>query len=136
MARLKPIRDDPDFAEAWKFTYQSRPFGLKPLTRETFDQLADFVTLQRVAAGEYIFREGDAGGSLHFLWRGEVELRLGDHHVLTLSPGMTFGEIGMLNRGPRRGSAAAAADCALIVLSHAAMEGGAQFNFYSTSFFM
>ena len=42
--------------------------------------------------------------------------------VLTITPGMTFGEVGMLNREARRGSARAAADCAVIVLSHAALE--------------
>ena len=126
MNRPKPIRDDPDFAEAWDFAFQSRPFGLKPLTREAFDQLADFVTLERVEAGEYIFREGEASSHLYFLWRGEVEMQLGDRRVFTFTPGMTLGEIGMLSGGPRRGSArvGAAADCALLALPHAALRDG------------
>ena len=39
------IREDPDGADAMRFAFQSRPFGLKPLTRETFDQLGDFAQL-------------------------------------------------------------------------------------------
>ena len=79
MEPFRSIREDPDGAEAMRFAFDSRPFGLKPLTRETFDHLGDFVALQRFAAGEFIFREGGAGGYLYFVWKGQVELQIGSH---------------------------------------------------------
>ncbi len=73
--------------------------------------------LERLAfdAGALIVRRGDPADRIYFIVRGEVsvtaELPNGQlKRLSTLSAGMTFGEIAMVNRSPR--SADVRADCA------------------------
>jgi CRP/FNR family transcriptional regulator, cyclic AMP receptor protein len=53
------------------------------------------------AAGEAIFREGDAGREMFGLVSGRVELRHGDEVVLSIEPGGTFGEMAIISETPR-----------------------------------
>jgi glutaminase len=57
-------------------------------------------------AGEVIIRKGDPAGEIYLLIRGEVsvviDLPSGQlKRLSTLSPGMAFGELAVVNRGPR-----------------------------------
>ena len=61
---------------------------------------------RRFRKGEIIFHEGDPGDSLHLIAKGHVAVRrstpLGDvATLLVLGPGDFFGEMALLDRGPR-----------------------------------
>ncbi len=71
-----------------------------------------------IGAGEYVFREGDKGDKLYVLVSGEVEIRQqrgGEDKVLvTMKPGDCFGEMAIIDSGPRSADAYAALDSLVI----------------------
>ncbi len=78
-------------------------FGLDAASRL---ELESRLELQSFAAGDLIVRRGDPADRIYFIVSGEVsvsaELANGSQKRLsTLSAGMTFGEIAMVNRSPR-----------------------------------
>jgi uncharacterized membrane protein len=83
------------------------------------------MTRQAVPAGEMVFWVGDAGDSLYVVESGQVTITApderGDHITLdTLGPGGVFGEISLLDGGPRTASVRAASDVSLLALRRAA----------------
>src|ERR1700693_1122895 len=67
---------------------------------------AEQIELLRYAAGETIFNHGDPGHALYIIRAGEVEIYVkndqGEKIVLeTSKPGDVFGEISLLDNGPR-----------------------------------
>jgi glutaminase len=77
--------------------------GLEPAQRL---ELESRLELRSFAAGERIVRRGDLADRIYFIVAGEVsvsaELANGKlKRLSTLSAGMTFGEIAMVNRAPR-----------------------------------
>ncbi len=74
-----------------------------------------------VKKGDTLFRFGDPGDSLYVVRKGEMELFVKDHTgekiVLTLAqPGDMFGELSLLDNGPRTATALALEDTELLVL--------------------
>src|SRR5829696_499195 len=83
--------------------------------------LAEVVDLVRLGGGETLFRAGEPGESLYLVRAGEVELSIQDNvgQKITLDtarPGDFFGEIALLDSGPRTATAVALADAELIEL--------------------
>ncbi|HEX7958232.1 MAG TPA: DUF1003 domain-containing protein [Pyrinomonadaceae bacterium] len=83
--------------------------------------LAEVVDLVRLGAGEILFRAGEPGESLYLVRAGEVEISIQDNvgQKITLDtalPGDFFGEIALLDSGPRTATAAALTDTELIEL--------------------
>src|ERR687890_752692 len=83
--------------------------------------LAEVVDLIRLAEGETLFRAGEPGESLYLVRAGEVELSIQDNvgqkiTLDTAAPGDFFGEIALLDAGPRTATAVALADTELIEL--------------------
>jgi len=78
----------------------------------------------RVAAGQWLFREGDPGEGLYVLRTGRLEVlrEAGDAEILirSLSPGAVLGELAVLTKEPRSASVRARRDSALLGLSSAA----------------
>jgi CRP/FNR family cyclic AMP-dependent transcriptional regulator len=79
------------------------------------------MTRQAVRAGDMVFWIGDAGDSLYVVESGQVTITApderGDHITLdTLGPGGVFGEISLLDGGPRTASVRAASDVSLLAL--------------------
>lgn len=73
-------------------------------------QLAERLDVVKVEAGKLLFSYGDPGDSLYVVKEGEVELFFkndtGDRILLeTATPGHFFGEISLLDGGPRTASA-------------------------------
>lgn len=63
-----------------------------------------------IAAGQAVFREGDAGQTMFIIESGSIEIRLaarGSEAVAKLGPGDFFGEMAMLEDQPRFASAVA-----------------------------
>ncbi len=83
--------------------------------------LAEVVDLVRLGDGETLFRAGDPGESLYLVRAGEVELYINDNvgQKITLDvacPGDFFGEIALLDSGPRTATAVALAETELVEL--------------------
>src|SRR5919112_838929 len=83
--------------------------------------LAEVVDLVRVGEGETLFRAGEPGESLYLVRSGEVELSIQDNvgQKITLDTariGDFFGEIALLDSGPRTATAVALSDAELIEL--------------------
>ena len=84
-------------------------------------RLAEFIDEQRLAAGDTLFKTGEPGESLYIVRSGEVELFIkdtaGQKILLAIAgPGEVFGELALLDRGPRSATAIALTDVELLEL--------------------
>ncbi len=94
---------------------------LRELNQEEKSALADKIELLRYAAGQAVFNYGDPGHALYIVRTGEVEIFVkndqGEKIVLeTSQPGDIFGEIALLDGGPRTAWVAALSDVELLRL--------------------
>jgi uncharacterized membrane protein len=83
--------------------------------------LAQVIDEQKVPAEHTLFQAGDPGESLFIVDKGEIELFIkdtaGQKIVLTTAgPGDMFGELAMLDSGPRTATALALTDSEVLVL--------------------
>jgi uncharacterized membrane protein len=83
--------------------------------------LAEVIDTQALSAGETLFQAGQPGESLFVVRSGEVELYIkdtaGQKIVLTVArAGEMFGEMSLLDSGPRTATAIALTDAELLVL--------------------
>lgn len=75
--------------------------------------LAQHLERRVFEAGEYLFREGDAGDTLYVPARGSISIKLPRQHgaesrrLVTLSPGVMFGEMVLVEDRPRSADAVA-----------------------------
>ncbi len=60
-----------------------------------------------LAAGEYLFKEGDAGDCMYVLLEGEMNVIVGDKVVETSSRGALLGEMALIDHSPRGASVVA-----------------------------
>ena len=80
-----------------------------------------------IPAGELIFRCGDPGDSMYIISQGEVEIFVHDdtgHKILLehCKPGDTFGELSLLDQGPRSASASVISDLEALRMDHATLD--------------
>lgn len=92
------------------------------LPRSDLERIAQLVKPRQLSAGEFLFREGDAGDKFYVVFRGAVEILkerpLGDHERLAVHrDGGAFGEMALLNDAPRSASVRAAEDTRLLSVS-------------------
>jgi CRP/FNR family cyclic AMP-dependent transcriptional regulator len=88
---------------------------LRELSEVERAALAERIDLLRYSAGETIFNFGDPGNALYIVRSGEIEIFIrndeGEKIVLeTSKPGDVFGEVSMLDNGPRTAWVAAVCD--------------------------
>lgn len=91
------------------------------LDEDEKQSLANVMEVKVAKKGETLFRFGDLGDSLYIVREGEVDLVVRDHtgeRVLLrkTGPGEMFGELSMLDNGPRTASAEVMEDTELLVL--------------------
>ena len=91
------------------------------LTEDDRANLANVIDELKVAEGQTLFEAGDPGDSLFIVVRGEIELfikdMVGQKIVLhSAQPGDMFGELAMLDSGPRTATALALSDTEVLVL--------------------
>ena len=72
-----------------------------------------------VAAGEFIFRKGEAAKMMYLIIEGEVELMLDDTVVETAEEGSFIGEMALIDDEPRSASARARGDCRVFPIDEA-----------------
>lgn len=92
------------------------------LDREDVRVLAGFMQVYRAQAGEVIIREGDPGDYMLLMIQGEVDiLKSGqgrdDRHMTTVLPGMTLGEMSMIDGEPRFATCTAKGTATFAVLT-------------------
>jgi len=85
------------------------------------EALLALMTRQSVEAGEPVFWFGDRGDTLYIVEDGRVEVtapdaRGGHVRLDTLGPGGVFGELGLIDGGPRSATVRALTDCSLLAL--------------------
>ena len=68
----------------------------------------------RYKSGDVIFREGDPAKELFVVKSGSVEIRLGNRLLDTLPERSIFGEMALIDPGPRSATAVAATDTTLV----------------------
>ncbi len=67
------------------------------------------------AAGAAVFRAGDTSNErMYVIQDGEIDIVVGDVRRGTLRAGDCFGEIALIDSGPRSASAVARTDCRLV----------------------
>jgi CRP/FNR family cyclic AMP-dependent transcriptional regulator len=91
------------------------------VTEEDRASLAEFIDIRRLDAGETLFKTGEPGEALYIVRDGEVELFIrdsaGQKILLAIAgSGEAFGELALLDRGPRTATAMALADTELLEL--------------------
>jgi CRP/FNR family transcriptional regulator, cyclic AMP receptor protein len=84
-------------------------------------RLAEAIDLRRLAAGDVLFHAGEPGESLYIVRSGEIELFIrdtaGQKIPLTIAcSNQVFGELALLDRGPRTATALALSDAELLEL--------------------
>jgi CRP/FNR family transcriptional regulator, cyclic AMP receptor protein len=68
-------------------------------------------------AGEVIFTQGDAARELFIVQSGEVEIRLGNRLLETVSQYGIFGEMALIDAAPRSATAVAATDVKVVPIA-------------------
>jgi len=107
---------------------EERPLELRDIEflsgrkQQTLDELLGCAEERSCAAGERIFRQGDAGDEIFLVRRGRVRIALDfgkgpSYHIATFGRGDFFGEVAFLDRGARSADAVALQETDLLVLS-------------------
>ena len=76
----------------------------------------------KFAAGDVIFSSGDEGAEMFVIKDGEVDLRVGGHTVETVRKEGFFGEMALIEEGPRTATAVSKTDCTLIPINEKRFE--------------
>ena len=89
--------------------------GLKPQGLAEIGRLADEIS---VASGTELCTEGRTGGEFFVIVDGAVDISRGGEHLTTLHGGEFFGEIALVDGGPRTATARTSSPTRLLVIGH------------------
>ena len=78
------------------------------LSKKELDQLARTGRVVDHAEGHVVVTEGEKGVGFHLILDGEARVTKGGRTVAKLGPGQWFGEISMIDGGPRTATVSAA----------------------------
>lgn len=99
------------------------------VTPRTLTRVADEFTIEHVAAGQQIIRQGDQGDRFYLIRQGRVSVRRGQpeqettqQEIVQLSQGDFFGEMALLSGQPRNASVWALETCLLYWLNQERFE--------------
>jgi CRP/FNR family cyclic AMP-dependent transcriptional regulator len=92
--------------------------GLLP---SELDRIALVMKSSTVAAGDVVCTEGEPGHELYLIAGGEAAVERGGHTITKLHTGDHFGELALLDRGPRSATVRALSDTHLYVLGEASL---------------
>jgi CRP/FNR family transcriptional regulator, cyclic AMP receptor protein len=87
--------------------------GLLP---SELDRVALAMNPIQVSAGDVVCTEGEPGHEFYVIADGEIAIERGGHTAAKLSTGDHFGELALLDRGPRSATVRALTDTRLYVL--------------------
>jgi CRP-like cAMP-binding protein len=103
-----------DLSEIWLFASCSSR-DLRHI-RQSLDEVT-------VSPGRVLCQEGSAGREFFLIVDGQASVRRKERKVATLGPGSYFGELALLDRGPRSASIVADTPMTLLVLEQRAFIG-------------
>jgi CRP/FNR family transcriptional regulator, cyclic AMP receptor protein len=88
------------------------------LTSTQLRKLAAVLTPTTFTGGKHIFQEGDLGSSMFIIAKGQVRISksvpgIGEENLAILEPGQYFGEMSLIEDGPRSADAIAHVGCTL-----------------------
>jgi CRP/FNR family transcriptional regulator, cyclic AMP receptor protein len=86
-------------------------------TQKELRELAKITTDSSVNAGQVLCSENETGNECYIVIDGQAAVTIGGQHVATIEPGGFFGEMALLDGGPRIATVTAASDMDLLVLS-------------------
>ena len=75
------------------------------------------VTPLALFAGDVIYSDGDEPNAMYIVQSGQVELRVSGTRMETVGPDGFFGEMALVDHGPRAATAVAKTECILIPVS-------------------
>ena len=79
-------------------------------------RIASLATEIEVPAGKVLAREGEPGREFYVILDGKADVQIGGKQVATLGPGDFFGEMALLDQGPRVATVTAASEMEVVVL--------------------
>ncbi|MGZ8764312.1 MAG: cyclic nucleotide-binding domain-containing protein [Acidimicrobiia bacterium] len=86
-------------------------------TPKELQAIAKLATPLLADDGQVLAREGQIGGEFFVIVEGTAEATIHGRHIATLGPGQFFGEMALLDRGPRVATVVARSSMLLLVLS-------------------
>lgn len=91
------------------------------LNHPQIQKLADIATARAFEGSAHIFREGDAGDAMYVVSEGKVRISkmvagIGEEALSILEKGAYFGEMALIEDGPRSADAIAHIPCKLIAI--------------------
>ncbi|MGH2670055.1 MAG: cyclic nucleotide-binding domain-containing protein [bacterium] len=89
---------------------------LEGLSRAELDAFARVVRVERVPAGRTLCQEGDPGHQFFLIGEGRAVVERGGRLVAELDSGDSFGELALLDRGPRSATIRAETEMVLFVV--------------------
>jgi CRP/FNR family cyclic AMP-dependent transcriptional regulator len=87
-------------------------------SKAELQRLTSLFTTVKIPAGEVVTKEGRVGAEFVVIIEGKAAVSIGGSDVATLGPGDFFGEIALLDGGPRTATVTAATDLVGEVMSH------------------
>jgi CRP/FNR family transcriptional regulator, cyclic AMP receptor protein len=87
---------------------------------QTIGRASDEVT---VPAGKVLVKEGAAGHEFFLILDGKATVSRGGRKIATLGPGQYFGEMALLDRGPRTATVTADSELRVLVLGQREFAG-------------
>jgi CRP-like cAMP-binding protein len=88
------------------------------LSRKQLDRIGRLADELDVSAGKRLATVGETGHELFVIIEGFATVRAGRGRTVRLGPGKFFGEMSLIDGGPRSASVEAATDMRLLVLGH------------------
>jgi CRP-like cAMP-binding protein len=97
------------------------------LTPAQLRQVASLVEVRAFAPGASVFKEGDSGDEMFGVIEGKVRISktvpgIGEEALAILEPGQYFGEMALIEDGPRSADALAHTRCQVWVMERARLE--------------
>ena len=93
-------------------------------SRESMEKLEALVKIRRYARDEIILREGDCGGEMFIVYKGNVEIRkktrAGDDYTvarLSADQNVFFGELSLIDDDMRSATVVATSDCECLAIA-------------------
>lgn len=86
------------------------------LTRKELKQVAHLVEEISRPEGTLLAEEGETGREFFLILGGQADVMKGDTKVATLGPGNFFGEISLIDHGPRTATVKASTDISVLLL--------------------
>ena len=80
------------------------------MDRRQAEQIARLLKKRHFVKGQIVIMEGSGGAAVFFIDSGEATVSIKGRHLSTLGPGEYFGEIALIDGGPRSATVTAATD--------------------------